>query len=111
MKLSFFLTASFLACALSVSLSGAPSDIRVLQLNIWQEGTMVPGGEDAIADAIAESGADIVFLEEIRNYGGRRFIPRIAGKTAGKGIRMHWHDSSSDCGILSRYPVAEDSIY
>ena len=111
MKLSIVLSTSFLACALSVSLSGAPSDIRVLQLNIWQEGTMVPGGEDAIADAIAESGADIVFLEEIRNYGGRRFIPRIAGKTAGKGIRMHWHDSGSDCGILSRYPVAEDSIY
>lgn len=37
------------------------SHLTVLQLNIWQEGSIVEGGFEAIADEVAQVDADIVF--------------------------------------------------
>ena len=41
---------------------------KVLQFNIWQEGTVVENGFDAVADEIVRSDADFVTLSEVRNY-------------------------------------------
>ena len=41
---------------------------KVLQFNIWQEGTVVEGGFEALADEIVRSNADFVTLSEVRNY-------------------------------------------
>ena len=32
---------------------GKGNEVKVLQMNIWQEGTMVKGGFEAIADEVA----------------------------------------------------------
>ena len=40
----------------------------MLQFNIWQEGTTIPGGFDAIADEIARLEPDFIMLSEVRNY-------------------------------------------
>lgn len=37
------------------------NEFTVLQWNIWQEGTMIEGGFEAIADEVAQVDADIVF--------------------------------------------------
>ena len=46
--------------------------IRVLQFNIWQEGTVVEGGFQAVVDEIIRTGADLVCLSEVRNYNSCR---------------------------------------
>ena len=47
----------FLGCIMGIItlLSGCSSsqNLSMLQFNIWQEGSMIPGGFDAIADEIA----------------------------------------------------------
>jgi hypothetical protein len=52
-------------------------DLSMLQFNIWQEGTMIPGGFDAIADEIARLEPDFIMLSEVRNYHDTRFCDRI----------------------------------
>lgn len=39
------------------------NEFTVLQWNIWQEGTMIEGGFEAIADEVAQVDADIVFFQ------------------------------------------------
>ena len=53
------------------------TEFTVLQWNIWQEGTMVPGGYDAIVDEIERLRPDFVTFSEVRNYHGTRFCDRI----------------------------------
>jgi len=53
------------------------SQLKVLQINIWQEGTMVPNGFPAIADEIIAKKADVVLFSEVRNYNNTDFVQRI----------------------------------
>ena len=62
-----------------------------------------------MVQCIDESGADLVFLQEIRNYEGRRFIPRLVEALALKGKRYYATDSSCDSGVLSLYPIEESA--
>lgn len=89
-------------------LSKGEDRIGVLQINVWQEGTCVPGGFDALVDNIIESGADVVFMQEIRNYGGRRFIPRLIEALAMRGVTFYGEDTTCDSGVISRFPLAQD---
>ena len=43
-------------------------EFTVLQWNIWQEGTVIPGGYDAIVNEIVRLKPDFVTLSEVRNY-------------------------------------------
>ena len=47
------------------------SEFTVLQWNIWQEGTKVTGGYDAIVDEIIRLKPDFVTFSEVRNYNSR----------------------------------------
>ncbi|MGM9790982.1 MAG: exo-alpha-sialidase [Candidatus Cryptobacteroides sp.] len=83
--------------------------MKVLQFNIWQECTCIEGGFDALVQCIDESGADLVFLQEIRNYEGHRFIPRLVEALALKGKHYYALDSSCDSGVLSLLPIEEEA--
>ena len=48
-------------------------EFTVLQWNIWQEGTVIPGGYDAIVNEIARLRPDFVTLSEVRNYENTKF--------------------------------------
>ena len=50
-----------------VVLAQQKSQLKVLQINIWQEGTIVPNGFPAIADEIIAKKADVV-LFSCSNY-------------------------------------------
>ena len=73
MKLNFYI---LLLCLSSIGITSwgrnatPTSHLTVLQLNIWQEGSIVEGGFEAIADEVAQVDADIVFFSEVRNYNG-----------------------------------------
>ncbi len=79
---------------------------KVLQFNIWQEGTVVPGGFDAIADEIVRSDADFVTLSEVRNYHSTRFCDRIVEALKKRG-QTYYSFYSYDSGLLSRYPITD----
>lgn len=96
-----------------VLLAVLPSSARrdgftVLQWNIWQEGTVVKNGYDAIVDEIARLQPDFVTLSEVRNYDDTRFCDRITESLLKRG-HTYYSFYSYDTGLLSRYPI-EDSL-
>lgn len=81
---------------------------KVLQFNIWQEGTIVPGGYDGIVDQIIASGADFITLSEVRNYQDTRFCDRLVESLKEKG-EIFYSFYSYDSGLLSRYPIIDST--
>ena len=73
-----------LLIALGLSSCQQEKTFKVLQFNIWQEGAVVKGGFDAIADEIVRSNADFVTLSEVRNYHQTRFCRPDRGSVAAK---------------------------
>ncbi|ASK28862.1 endonuclease [Chryseobacterium sp. T16E-39] len=85
--------------------------LKLFQLNIWQEGTSVGGGYDAIVKEIIRSDADFIFLSEVRNYNNVDFTNKIIQSLQAKG-HTYYSFRSDDSGILSRYPIIENaSVY
>ena len=84
------------------------SELSVLQFNIWQEGTVIPGGFEAIANEIARLNPDFVTLSEVRNYHDTRFCDRIVAALAERGKEYHSF-YSYDSGLLSRYPITDSA--
>lgn len=80
--------------------------LRVLQLNIWQEGTKVPGGVEKIADAIVASKADIVAFSEVRNYKGEDWHLKILAALKAKGAEFRGQLVGGDVGLISKCPIA-----
>ncbi len=95
-----------LPCGLQAHPPAKEKTIRVLQFNIWQEGTVVEGGFQAVVDEIIRTGADLVCLSEVRNYNSCRLDQRLVEALAAKGHR-YYADKSLDSGILSRYPIKQ----
>jgi endonuclease/exonuclease/phosphatase family metal-dependent hydrolase len=85
-----------------------PETFSVLQFNIWQEGTIVPGGYKGIVRQILESKADFVTLSEVRNYKNTRFCDRIVKSLADSG-QVFYSFYSYDSGLLSRYPIVDST--
>lgn len=81
---------------------------KVLQFNIWQEGTIVPGGYEGVIRQILESEADFITLSEVRNYKDTRFCDRIVESLKDSG-QTFYSFYSSDSGILSRYPIIDST--
>ena len=79
-------------------------EFTVLQWNIWQEGTMIPGGYDAIVDEIIRLRPDFVTLSEVRNYNNTNFTARLTQSLKEKG-ETYYSFYTYDTGLLSRYPI------
>ena len=84
---------SVIALALAWTIFGArllaaePSGatLRILQLNVWQEGTSVPRGLDKICDVIVAAKADVVCFSEVRNYHGQDWTSKVVAALACRG--------------------------
>lgn len=83
-------------------------ELKILQLNIWQEGVMVKGGYEALADELARADADFVMLSEVRNYKGTRFCDRIRASLQERG-KTYYSFYSYDSGLLSKYPITDSA--
>lgn len=84
------------------------TELRVLQFNIWQEGTVVEGGFHAIVDEIVRLDADLVALSEVRNYNETSFNVKLIEALKARG-HIFYAERSEDSGILSRYPIKEQT--
>lgn len=102
---NFLLTCILLT--FTISSYGKGKQISILQMNIWQEGTIVQGGFDAIADEVVRLKPDIVLFSEVRNYEGKQFIPRILQAISERGEQYYGESSKLDVGILSKYKITE----
>lgn len=88
----------------------ASTKLKVLQLNIWQEGTKVENGFDAIIDEIIHTDADIVLLSEVRNYNNCPLIPRVTEALKQKGALYYGNAPTKlDVGIISKFPQADQT--
>lgn len=74
-----------LLLASTLAQSQGKDEFTVLQWNIWQEGTVVPGGYDAIVDEVVRLKPDFVTFSEVRNYQNTRFCDRIVQSLKEKG--------------------------
>lgn len=93
-------------CFLLAALGGRSADITVLQWNIWQEGTQVKGGYDAIVDELVRLKPDFVTFSEVRNYHGVDFIAKLRASLAERGL-TYYGFRTDDTGLLSRHPITD----
>lgn len=84
----------------------AAKDFTVLQWNIWQEGTIVEGGYEAIVNEIVRLKPDFVTFSEVRNYNQTSFAGRITQALRERG-ETYYSFKSYDTGLLSRYPITD----
>lgn len=96
-----------LICTLSVWGKGN-KEFTVLQWNIWQEGTVVENGYDAIVNEIVRLKPDFVTFSEVRNYNHTRFCDRIVQSLAERG-ETYYSFFSDDSGLLSRYAITDST--
>ncbi len=89
--------------------SPQPKEFTVLQWNIWQEGTMVPGGYDAIVNEIVRLRPDFVTLSEVRNYQHTNFTARLVASLEARG-ETYYSFYSTDTGLLSRSPITDSLV-
>lgn len=101
--------AVMMLCLLSLCGCKREKELSFLQLNVWQEGTMVPGGYEALADELARADADFVMLSEVRNYKGTRFCDRIVASLKERG-KTYYSFYSYDSGLLSKYPITDSAV-
>lgn len=99
--LLLFLLPGLFSCS-----SPRDKEFTVLQWNIWQEGTMVPGGYESIVNEIARLQPDFVTLSEVRNYDHTNFTARLVQSLKEKG-ETYYSFYSYDTGLLSRYPITD----
>lgn len=97
-----------LSITLGFSACQQTETFKVLQFNIWQEGTVVKNGFDALADEIVRSNADFVTLSEVRNYHNTRFCDRIVEALKQRG-QTYYSFYTEDSGLLSRYPISDST--
>lgn len=95
----------FLAMLISIGMNG--KDLKVFQINIWQETTMVKGAFEGLVNEIVRLDPDIVMLCEIRNYKGVQFVPRLVEALRLKGVSYNGETSKLDVGVLSKYEILE----
>lgn len=100
----------YLLCWLfSFSLCGKENkEFSVLQWNIWQEGTVVEGGYEAIVNEIVRLKPDFITFSEVRNYNQTRFCDRIVRSLSQKG-ETYYSFYSNDSGLLSKYPITDST--
>ncbi len=98
----------------SVSLSAcnpAEEELKVFQINVWQETTMVKDGFSNFVNEIVRLNPDVVLLSEVRNYGGVQFVPRLIDSLKVKGLDYYGKTSATDCGVLTKYKMLQQECW
>ncbi|MFC9790052.1 Ig-like domain repeat protein [Rhodococcus sp. NPDC127528] len=99
-------TAGAVALGTRTSFAGAApgTEIRVLAINIWVNGTSVSGGQKMVADIITATRANVVLLTESNSSATNAIATRLTNA----GTKFY-AAGSSDTGILSQFPISETS--
>lgn len=106
MRLTKLLLITLLLLVSVCAKSQKGNEFTVLQWNVWQEGTMIPGGYDAIVNEIIRLKPDFVTFSEVRNYNHTNFTVRVCASLQEKGLQ-YYSFYSYDTGLLSKYPITD----
>lgn len=79
--------------------------LKVLQLNLWYQGGIVPGGVDGITDLIDQMDPDIVFLCELRKEKENPFIENLKGELKKRNKAYEGKYIDLTMGVLSKYKL------
>lgn len=74
----------------------APRELRVMSWNLWYGGTKVDDHREKQLKVIAETGADVVGLQE--TYG-------TSAQELAEALGWHHHRAGENLGVISRYPI------
>lgn len=106
MRLTKLLFTTLLLLASVFAKGQKGTEFTVLQWNVWQEGTMISGGYDAIVNEIVRLKPDFVTFSEVRNYNNSNFSARICASLKEKGLQ-YYSFYSYDTGLLSKHPITD----
>lgn len=100
------------ACRLASDAAPHGRTVRVMQFNVWQEGTSVPGGLEKICAAILAAKADVAAFSEVRNYQGQDWTSRVLAELKRQAPNQVFYGRfvSGDVGLVSRYPIAATHV-
>lgn len=84
-------------------------EIKVLSLNVWQEGTRVENGFNLIVEQMVQLEPDLVAFAEVRNYNDSDFIGRLVAALRERGL-VYYGEKSFSTGIISKYPIAQQEV-
>lgn len=103
-------------CIIATAIAGASfiarsETLKVLQMNLWMQGTNITDGESAIIDVIDSSDPDIVLLCE--TVGPRsQFLPFLCTELAERGKTYYCDTLDQSMGIMSKYRIEDcDSCF
>jgi len=81
------------------------ASLKVMQFNIWQEGTSVTNGLTYIRDIINSVNPDLVCFSEVKNYSGD-WTTKIVNELAALGATYYrGYVAGSDVSLISKYPI------
>ncbi|MFC4602091.1 Ig-like domain repeat protein [Rhodococcus kronopolitis] len=80
------------------------TEIRVLAINTWLNGTSVSGGLSMVADIVTATRANVVILTESNSSATNS----VANRLTNAGTKFY-AASTSDTGIISQFPISEAS--
>ena len=96
-------------CQKILSLTNAGKELKIMQFNIWMEGTIV-GGVPAIVSNIIANDPEVVTFSEIKNYNDVAFIDKLVTALQKEGKTYYGtKHQNADVGIISKYPILEQS--
>ncbi|MEM7198912.1 MAG: endonuclease/exonuclease/phosphatase family protein [Planctomycetota bacterium] len=81
------------------------ADLTVMTFNIWRGATLGGGGagEQAVVDAIAKAGADVIALQEVNDATQLQTLAALLRAKPGySGLHV-----SSEADVLSRFPIVD----
>ena len=82
----------------------------MLQMNVWQEGTMVDDGLNKIADVISTIKPDVVTFSEVRNYEGEDWTNKLKKKLEERGEKYFGKYAGGDVTLISKFPIEKTEI-
>lgn len=81
---------------------------KIWELNLWHEGSKVPNGYQGIVDVLDQVDADVVFLCEIRDFNGKKFMPRVVEDLKKRGKLYYGETLGMVVGVMSK--IKPDSL-
>ncbi|KAA6351450.1 hypothetical protein EZS27_001259 [termite gut metagenome] len=97
-----------LVSLLSVSCSKKAADLKVLQLNVWMQATMLPNAAQGVIDIIDQTDPDVVFLCELNAGTEPPFTNYLAEELRSRGKNYYADTHHAGNGILSKYELVND---
>ncbi len=104
-----YVALGFLYFFISV-ISFSQRSFSILQLNIWQEGTMVDSGLNKIAEVITTLKPDIVTFSEVRNYEGKDWTEKLIAKLNQSGNNYSGKYITGDVSLISKFPITDTKV-